>query len=235
MSDAATASVFYLAATKASPKKKTGGAGKAAKKPADHPKYGEMVHQALAALKERGGSSRQAVLKYIMQHFKVGGDESVVNTHLKMALRAGVKNNSLKQSKGSGASGSFRIGEEAKKPKAAAKAKKPAKASPAKAKKPAKPKAAGAKSPKKAAKKPAAAKKVKVAKAAGAAPKAKADKPKKAAAPKKVKVAKPAAAKKAASPAKKAKPAAAKKAPAAAKPKKPAAAKPKKPAAAKKA
>lgn len=140
MSDAATASAAQAAATadvkaaaKASPKKKTGGA---AKKPADHPKYGEMVHQALAALKERGGSSRQAVLKYIMQHFKVGGDENVVNTHLKIALRAGVKNNSLKQSKGSGASGSFRIGEEAKKPKAAVKAKKPAtkKASPAKAK-----------------------------------------------------------------------------------------------------
>jgi len=157
MSDAATASAAQAAATagvkaaaKASPKKKTGGAGKAAKKPADHPKYGEMVHQALAALKERGGSSRQAVLKYIMQHFKVGGDESVVNTHLKMALRAGVKNSSLKQSKGSGATGSFRLGEEAKKKTAA---KKPA--APKKVKTPKKP--AAAKLPKKAAPKKAAA------------------------------------------------------------------------------
>ena len=54
-----------------------------------------------------------------MKHYNVGKDEKVVNQHLKMALRAGVKNNSLKQSKGQGASGSFRLGEkkEAKKPK----------------------------------------------------------------------------------------------------------------------
>lgn len=77
---------------------------------ADHPKYSEMIKQALAALKERGGSSRQAVLKYIMANFKVGRDEASVNSHLKMALRAGVKNSSLKQSKGTGASGSFRLG-----------------------------------------------------------------------------------------------------------------------------
>jgi histone H1/5 len=34
-----------------------------------------------------------------------------VNVHLKLSLRAGVKNKSLKQSKGTGASGSFKIGE----------------------------------------------------------------------------------------------------------------------------
>jgi hypothetical protein len=44
-----------------SPKKKV-----AAKptKPAAHPKYSEMVGKAIAALKERGGSSRQAILKF---------------------------------------------------------------------------------------------------------------------------------------------------------------------------
>jgi hypothetical protein len=36
------------------------------KKPAAHPKYSEMVGKAIAALKERGGSSRQTILKYIM-------------------------------------------------------------------------------------------------------------------------------------------------------------------------
>jgi histone H1/5 len=35
-------------------------------KPAAHPKYSGMVGKAIAALKERGGSSRQAILKYIM-------------------------------------------------------------------------------------------------------------------------------------------------------------------------
>merc|ERR1712150_214526 len=140
-----------------------------------------MIKQAVSALKERGGSSRQAILKYIMKNFKVGNDDGKVNTHLKMALRAGVKNNSLKQAKGSGASGSFRLGEAAKKAAKPKKAKKP------KAAKPKKPK-----TPKK-----------------KAAKKAKADKPKKAKTPKKAakpakKAAKKPAAKKAAKPAKKA-------------------------------
>ena len=37
-------------------KKKVTGKTAVTKKPADHPKYSEMVHQALASLKERGGS-----------------------------------------------------------------------------------------------------------------------------------------------------------------------------------
>lgn len=231
MSDGVTASAAQAVVADAktkSPKKKVSKAGAGPKKAMDHPKYSEMVKQALASLKERGGSSRQAVLKYIVKNFKVGSDENVVNTHLKMALRAGVKNASLKQSKGSGAAGSFRLGEEAKKKPAKAagakKAKKPK--SPAKAKKPAAAKAKTAKSPAaKMAKKAVATKKPK---AAAAPKKAKADKPKKAAAtPKK---AKSAPAKK--SPVKKAK-AATKKAPAA-KPKKVAAAAKKPAAAAKK-
>ena len=116
------------------------------------------------AVQERGGSSRQALLKYIVKHYNVGHDERAVNAHLKMALRAGVKNGTLKQSKGTGASGSFRIGEKKekaeKKPKAARakkpKAKKPKAAGAKKAKKPKKAGAAKAKKPK--AKKPAAAK-----------------------------------------------------------------------------
>ncbi|ESN92237.1 hypothetical protein HELRODRAFT_89725 [Helobdella robusta] len=92
---------------KKAPKKK---AAPKAKKVADHPKYAEMIKDALNALKERGGSSRQAILKYIAQNYTLGNDEKVINSHLKMALKAGVKNGSLKQSKGVGASGSFKIG-----------------------------------------------------------------------------------------------------------------------------
>jgi histone H1/5 len=217
MTDVAASAVVADVKAK-TPKKKMAMNKGATKKPADHPKYSEMVHQALGSLKERGGSSRQAILKYLVKNFKLGTDEATVNTHLKMALRAGVKNASLKQSKGSGASGSFRLGEEAKKkPKAAKKAKA--------AKKVKKPKAAGTKSPKKMAKKTASAK-------PKAAKKAKADKPKKAvAAPKKAasaaKPANKAVAAKKAKPAKVAKP---KKSPA--KKAKSAAPKPKKPAAA---
>jgi histone H1/5 len=125
-----TAAVTQVVAADAKQKiqKKKATAGKvAAKKTADHPKYSEMVQQALTNLKERGGSSRQAVLKYIVKNYNVGTDENVVNTHLKMALKAGVKNASLKQSKGSGAAGSFRIGD-VKKPKVAAKSTKKPKA-----------------------------------------------------------------------------------------------------------
>ncbi|CAC5367013.1 H1_5 [Mytilus coruscus] len=154
-----------------SPKKK---AAAKPKKPSTHPKYSEMIGKAIAALKERGGSSRQAILKYIMANFNVGKDAKSVNAHLKLALRAGVKNNSLKQSKGTGASGSFRIGET-----------KQAKKKPAKTKKAVKPKAAKPKKTKsthkkkKAAKKPAGEKKA-------AKPKAKKPAAKKAAKPKKV-------------------------------------------------
>ena len=122
-----------------SPKKK---APAKPKKPAAHPKYSEMVGKAIAALKERGGSSRQAILKYILANFNVGNDAKTVNNHLKLALKAGVKNKSLKQSKGTGASGSFKIGEVAK----------PVKKKPTKVKKAVKPKAAKpkkAKTPKK--------------------------------------------------------------------------------------
>jgi hypothetical protein len=61
------------------------------------------VYDADADLREdtykniRGGSSRQAILKYMMANFNVGKDPKTVNVHLKLSLRAGVKNKSLKQ------------------------------------------------------------------------------------------------------------------------------------------
>ncbi len=114
-----------------SPKK-----SKTVKKVATHPKYSEMVQQSIAALKERGGSSRQAILKYMMKNFNLGNEEKTVNVHLKLALKTGVTKATLKQTKGTGASGSFKNGEipkpkkvvkkkPAPKPKQAKKAKKP--------------------------------------------------------------------------------------------------------------
>lgn len=70
------------------------------KKPVAHPKYIEMIAKAVDSLKERGGSSRQAILKYIVKNFTVSANEATVNSHLKMALRAGVKAGNLKQSNG---------------------------------------------------------------------------------------------------------------------------------------
>lgn len=122
-----------------------------AKKPADHPKYIDMITAAIAALKDRTGSSRQAIVKYIKANYKVGDNADV---HVKLALKRGVASGALNQPKGTGASGSFKVVKKAepKKPKKPA-AKKPAAKKPA-AKKPASKKPAKKSTPKK--KKPAA-------------------------------------------------------------------------------
>ena len=128
-------------------------------KPAEHPKYSDMIAAAIVALKERSGSSRQAILKYISANYKVGDH---AGTHLKLALKRGVTSGALKQVKGTGASGSFKVADKPKVAKKKPAAKKPAaKKTPAKkaAKKPAAkktPKKAKKATPKKAAKKPAA-------------------------------------------------------------------------------
>merc|ERR1712064_199844 len=117
-----------------------------------------MIAAAITALKDRTGSSRQAILKYITANYKVDADRC--GQHLRMALRAGLKNGSLKNAKESGkGAGSFKLAkvEKPKKKKPAAKkpaAKKPAAKPKAAKKKPAAKKAAPAK--KAAAKKPAA-------------------------------------------------------------------------------
>ena len=127
------------------------------RKPADHPPYLDMIKAAIFSLKERNGSSRQAIEKYIKANYKVGE----VGSRLKMALKRAVASGKVLQTKGAGASGSFKLSKEEKKPKkepaakkAAAKPKKPAVKKNA-VKKPKKsPKKAAAKKP--AAKKPAA-------------------------------------------------------------------------------
>ena len=121
-------------------------------KPADHPKYSEMIIKAISELKDRKGSSRQAIAKFVKANNKVKDNADV---HLKTALRRGVAAGALKQTKGKGASGSFKVADKPKttKPKKTAakkKTKKPAAKKPKSAKKTPK---------KKVTKKPAAAKK----------------------------------------------------------------------------
>merc|ERR1712144_196553 len=138
-----------------------------AKAPAAHPKYSVMIPAAIAGLKDRSGSSRQAILKWIKANYKV--EHPQAGQHLNMALKAGVK-------KGAG---SFKLGE---KPKVAKKAKKPKAAKKKAVKKPAKKAAKKVKKPAaKKAKKPA----KKVAPKKKPAAKKAAKKPAKKAAPKK--------------------------------------------------
>merc|ERR1711902_243526 len=142
------------------------------KAPAAHPKYSVMIAAAITALKDRTGSSRQAILKYVCANYKV--DAAKAGQHLRLALKAGIKKGSLKMAKESGkGAGKFKL-VKVEKPK---KAKKPA------AKKPAAKKAKAAKKP--AAKKEKKAAKPKAAKKPAAKkPAAKKAAPKKAAAKK---------------------------------------------------
>ncbi|XP_054718195.1 LOW QUALITY PROTEIN: histone H1E-like [Uloborus diversus] len=174
-----------VATPAATPKKAKASKPKKPKTAPTHPKVSEMVNTAISTLKERGGSSVQAIKKYIGAHYKVDVDK--LSPFIKKYLKNAVASGQLVQTKGKGASGSFRMTtatkEKTSKPKASAP--KPKKASkPAAAKKVAKPK-----TPKKAA-----AKKPK-AKAAKSPKKPKAVKPK-SPKPKKAKAAKKPAAKK---------------------------------------
>ena len=104
-----------------------------AKKAADHPTYAVMVLAAVAALKERKGSSKIAIEKYICANYKVGVK---FNGPVKAAIKKLVEKKELSQVKGIGANGSFKIAK-AEKPvkktvKKAAPKKSPVKKAPAK-------------------------------------------------------------------------------------------------------
>merc|ERR1712243_189334 len=119
---------------------------------AQHPAYNVMIAAAITALNDKTGSSRGAILKYIIANNKV--DAAKAATQVRLALKRGVAKGVLKMARASGkGAGSYKLVKvakpkvkKAKKPKAA---KKPAAK---KAKKPAAKKPAA----KKAAKKPAA-------------------------------------------------------------------------------
>ncbi|XP_028397823.1 sperm-specific H1/protamine-like protein type 2 [Dendronephthya gigantea] len=121
-----------------------------------HPKFIDMVKDAIGTLKDRNGSSRQAICKVILGKYP-SVNPSTMNSHVRKALKSGLESGTLTRparSSATGATGRFKLGaskstEPAK--KKAAKPKKPAstKKRPAKkagAKKTAKPKA---KSPRK--------------------------------------------------------------------------------------
>lgn len=71
-----------------------------------HPPFNDMVLETIAALRERRGSSRQKIVKFIGENYDVGvGYERQVN----QALKRGVSRGTLLQVRGTGASGSFKI------------------------------------------------------------------------------------------------------------------------------
>jgi len=95
-------------------------------KKSEHPTYEVMVVAAIKALKNRKGSSKQAVLKYIVATYNLKGDP---NIHAKIALRKLIKNGKVEVASGTGLAGRFKLKASAvdvtaKKPKKAQKSKK---------------------------------------------------------------------------------------------------------------
>lgn len=142
--EVATAPAPSAAETK---KGKKASAPKKPKVAPTHPPTAQMVDAAIKSLKERTGSSLLAIKKYLGANYKVDADK--LAPFIKKYLKSSVASGKFVQTKGKGASGSFKLSA------AANKEKKDSKPKTAAAKK------AGDKKPKKAvAKKVAAAKKV---------------------------------------------------------------------------
>ena len=79
---------------------------KAPAKKAEHPTFAVMVAAAITNLKEKKGSSRQAISKYICANYRVGPK---FEGPLKMAIKKGVESGKLVQTKGVGVTGSFKM------------------------------------------------------------------------------------------------------------------------------
>merc|ERR1712037_528566 len=99
-----------------------------AKTAPSHPTYSVMITAAVGALKDRTGSSRQAILKYICANYKV--DDKKAATQTRLALKRMTAGGELKMAKDKGkGAGCYKLAssEKADKPVPAKKAKKPAK------------------------------------------------------------------------------------------------------------
>ncbi|CAG9574385.1 unnamed protein product [Danaus chrysippus] len=111
--DTAVASETPAPATPAKKPKASAAAAAAAagsKKPKakpTHPKTAEMVNNAIKELKERSGSSLQAIKKYIAAQYKV--DTEKLAPFIRKYLKSAVESGALIQTKGKGASGSFKL------------------------------------------------------------------------------------------------------------------------------
>ncbi|PAV80537.1 hypothetical protein WR25_11390 [Diploscapter pachys] len=66
------------------------------KKVASHPTYGSMIRKAITELKERGGSSRPAILKYLQTHYNLGTNMPQIKSHFRRSLKRGVTKGELK-------------------------------------------------------------------------------------------------------------------------------------------
>ena len=106
MADSADSAPAATNPAQVAPKKTKSGTKKPRTKPV-HPRTSEMVGNAIKSLKERGGSSLQAIKKYIAANYKV--DSEKLSPFIKKYLKTAVASGELVQTKGKGASGSFKL------------------------------------------------------------------------------------------------------------------------------
>ncbi|TGZ46360.1 late histone H1-like [Temnothorax curvispinosus] len=90
------------------------------KKVSSRPPTSEMVTAAIKELKDRKGSSFQAIKKYIVSTYKVDGEK--VAPFIKRYLKTAVSAGAVVQTKGKGATGSFKLSTDKPKDKAKGKA-----------------------------------------------------------------------------------------------------------------
>ena len=78
------------------------------KKSSAHPTYAEMISSAISSLKDRTGSSRQAIAKFVCANYKVDADKAA--PHLRRALKKGVADGVFKTARESGkGAGSYKL------------------------------------------------------------------------------------------------------------------------------
>ncbi|KAL4142929.1 hypothetical protein QTP88_005324 [Uroleucon formosanum] len=94
-------------AAKKSPAKKKLTASKVKKTVALHPTTAVMVTSAIKELKEKKGSSLPAIKKYLAANYKV--DPAKLAPFIRKFLKAAVANGTVVQTKGTGASGHFKL------------------------------------------------------------------------------------------------------------------------------
>uniref|UniRef100_A0A8R1TZV7 H15 domain-containing protein n=1 Tax=Onchocerca volvulus TaxID=6282 RepID=A0A8R1TZV7_ONCVO len=75
-----------------------------------HPSYSQMIKEAISALKDRKGSSRVAILKYISTRYQLGDNGKRVHSQLRLAIKKGIASGKFTLAKGAGVNGSFRLG-----------------------------------------------------------------------------------------------------------------------------
>ena len=77
-----------------------------------HPKFIDMVKDAIGTLKDRNGSSRQAICKVILGKYP-SVNPSTMNSHVRKALKSGLETGALTRparSSATGATGRFKLG-----------------------------------------------------------------------------------------------------------------------------